>query len=196
MNRILPFRFWFNHMYKNCLIPLLACSLPVVATPYVGIEMGYAIPHHDMKMVSDGSVISPDSNDLFLGFYSGYQFDKTWALELGYQQNQYTGTDKTRTHATLDSDRFYLAPVYSISLTNDRDWNIKFKAGVSYAQYEFTGQNARSSQSRTSSDLGVIAAAGIEYRLMPELGMGLNYSYQSDSFASASALSLFTQYYF
>ncbi|OLQ94630.1 hypothetical protein BIY21_08515 [Vibrio ponticus] len=185
-------------MKKICLFPLLALSLPAFASPYVGLEMGRAVPHHDIKVVdtTKNISISPDSDDIFLGLHAGYVLDKSWAVEFGYQKNQYTGTHNTHYQTTLESTQFALAPVYKMSLTNDREWDLKVKVGATYTQYDFTGKNTVVSGSKSSNELGLIGSIGVEYELMPELGVGVNYKYQSDSFSSASYWTVSTSYYF
>ncbi|MBA5761502.1 porin family protein [Vibrio sp. 404] len=188
-------------MKKIYLFPLLAFSLPALSSPYLGLEMGQTTPHHNIKVfdTADKLTVSPNSDDIFLGLYAGYVLNKTWALESGYQQNQFTGSIR-RAHqveTTLESKQFYLAPVYSLSLTNDRNWSLKFKAGATYTQYRFEGKKSEVfSGSKTSSDLGLMGSAGIEYQLTEKLGFGLNYKYQSDSYSSASSLALSANYYF
>ncbi|WP_114766669.1 AcfA family outer membrane beta-barrel protein [Vibrio rhodolitus] len=184
-------------MNKICLFSLLACSFPAAASPYLGLEMGRSQPDHDIKVyTAKNRVVTPDSNDVFLGVYGGYVLNKSWAFEAGYQQNQYTGTATTQNRTTLDAEQFYFAPVYNLSLTNDRDWDLKLKGGVTYTQYDLSGQSGNLTATANSSELGLMLAVGVEYQLMPELGVGANIKYVADSYTSSSAFTLSASYYF
>ncbi|RJX69697.1 porin family protein [Vibrio sinensis] len=212
-------------MKKIYLFPLFVCSFSAVSAPYFGLEIGAAFPNHDVNVnyVSDQVSLSPDSSDAFVGGYMGYSLTNNLALEMGYQQhhfddekrvsngtaansNQHKGTEWD---ANLKADQVYLAPVYTVSLTNSRSWSLKMKAGVTFTQYELTTEKrdtqgpigtskdeVQLSGSKSSNDWGVMSAIGVEYNVTPALSIGTNVMYQIDSFSSMSTFTMTGSYYF
>ncbi|ODS05380.1 AcfA family outer membrane beta-barrel protein [Vibrio scophthalmi] len=190
-------------MKKYCLLPLLTCALPSLASPYLGLEIGRATPHHDIT-VSDLATqqkLSPDSTDGFAALLAGYNFDNNFALEMGYQKNHHYHESDSRNQwdVSLTAKQFSLMPVYALSLTNSRDWSLKMKAGVTYTQYDLSASKAGSAPqhaSKQSNELGMIGVVGVEYHLTDNVSMSANFKYQTDSFSSMSMMTLGGQYYF
>ncbi|MFA0412967.1 AcfA family outer membrane beta-barrel protein [Vibrio renipiscarius] len=191
-------------MKKYCLLPLLACAFPAVSSPYVGLEVGLATPQHNIKINDqvDGLTLSPDSTDRFAGLWVGYAFNNNLALELGYQKNHHY-SDNDTAHGwdvELTSKQFSLAPVYSWSLFNNRDWTIKLKAGATYTQYQLSANKTRNDPpfyaSKSTNELGAIGTMGLEYHLTPNVTLGCNLKYQADSYSSMSMMTFAGSYYF
>ncbi|GAK87521.1 hypothetical protein JCM19238_5131 [Vibrio ponticus] len=59
-----------------------------------------------------------------------------------------------------------------------------------------SGQSGNLTATANSSELGLMLAVGVEYQLMPELGVGANIKYVADSYTSSSAFTLSASYYF
>ena len=190
-------------MKKYCLSPLLACALPAFASPYIGLEVGRATPHHDITVydLATEQKLSPDSTDGFITLLAGYHFDNNFALEMGYQKNyHYHESDSSNLwDVSLEAKQFSLMPVYALSLTNSRDWSLKMKAGATYTQYQLSATKAGADPlhaSKQSNELGMVGVVGIEYHLTDNVSISANFKYQADSFSNMSMMTLGGQYDF
>lgn len=127
---------------------LLAASTAAFAGPYAGI--GYEASHARIERnslrspVIDGTALSlPRSEEQGgLKLLAGYQFNDSWALELGFSQAEVERSREVRLDATRDEEwessidgrHFTLAPVYLHQLGERLE--LRATAGLSYGDYD------------------------------------------------------------
>lgn len=165
---------------KKIFLPLLATSaFNATATPYVGLEYGFASVDHSFQPVLEAnSVVNGDvlvktldpsmDEGMFSGFI-GYQLTDKFALELGYSQftlsdeqgslPHFTNTDapnqafvrENKWDAELESQSFSLVGVLSHPLTNTV--TAKAKAGLTYTQYQSSASAYIENENKFDQDL-------------------------------------------
>lgn len=213
----------------NKLLILVALAFPsfsALSNAYVGLEYGLASTNHDgqSRFTSSPEVIlDPSNEDGILGGFVGYSLSPKWAIELGYNQFdldadnsrfvKYDATTQIKTeeewNAKVKAKQFTLAPVYTHTL--NEKWQAKFKAGLTYTQYDVSGSHyledenqltdveiitPKSGYSSSFNEIGGLISVGTEYEVYPHLAVGANIKYQFDSFANTVAFNIGTTYYF
>ncbi|WP_390242639.1 AcfA family outer membrane beta-barrel protein [Vibrio sp. R78045] len=215
-------------MKKILLAALIISPLPAMATPYVGVEYGYGSVNHDFEpqFAADNMALNPDLDDGIATAFVGYAFNESWALELGYSQYE---LDDSRSNdlgivsvdgkdywqemdwdSSIKTKQISLAPVYTYAM--DDKWSVKFKAGVTYTQYQSKAgkyeelellinddveiNNMLSHHSQSTNEWGGMIAFGTEYEVLPQLSIGANVKYQADSYANTASFNVSTAYYF
>ncbi|UKA03980.1 AcfA family outer membrane beta-barrel protein [Photobacterium damselae] len=214
-------------MKKIVLITMLVgTSFGATAAPYAGLEYGFGMTDHDgqsqFKKTSSIKLDPSNSDGLFTGFI-GYTVNPQWAIELNYSQFdleddhsrfiKYNSATQVKTEEEWDAHvkakQFTLAPVYTHAITDK--WVTKFKAGISYTQYDIDGAHylenenqisdmeitkPKENYSSSSNKLGGMLSVGTEYEIYPQLALSINAKYQFDSFASTASLNIGSAYYF
>lgn len=214
---------------KKLLLPLLmTSSFSAYASPYIGLEYGIGNTSHNVEahFPKDSTVLKPElEQGIFSGFV-GYSFNDNWAIELGYSQydldsgrSQYLGTETVEVQqyitemewdASIKAKQFSLAPVYNYTL-NDK-WIAKFKAGVTYTEYQAQSSKHKDfelvtnddvefsqpiyNQVTKSNEVGAMFSVGVEYEVLPNLAIGSNVKYQLDNYADTVSFNVSTSYYF
>ncbi len=215
-------------MKKTLVAMLVMGAFSVTASPYVGLELGYGVADHDEKTSFDADSISlePELDSGIITGFVGYSLNDKWALEVGFSQYEleedYTkplgvkSIDGEPYIHTLDWDssikvkQFYLAPVYNYELSER--WLLKFKAGVTYTQYDSSYgkyeefelvanedveiNNTLQYKSEDFNKVGAMASIGAEFKVLPQLTLGANAKIQADSFANTSSFNISTTYHF
>ncbi|MGR5130806.1 AcfA family outer membrane beta-barrel protein [Vibrio alfacsensis] len=215
-------------MNKSVLAILAASSFSVSAAPYVGLEYGFGTTDHDIEtsFKADGVTLNPELEDGIFGGFVGYSLNDSWAVELGYSQFDLDDSrsknlgivdiDGQNYHHEMDWDssikakQITFAPVFSHAL-NDK-WTTKFKAGLSYTQYESKASKHEEHElvsnddvemgstlfhsSEKNNELGAMFSVGAEYKILPQLTIGANAKYQLDSYANTASINLGSTYYF
>nr|WP_086939755.1 AcfA family outer membrane beta-barrel protein [Thaumasiovibrio occultus] len=212
---------------KRIVLALLAtCSFSSVASPYVAIEYGIGSSDHDVEPVLDGKQLNPELDEGIMGVTLGYALSDQWALELGYSQFDLdVGSSQRLPNQTIDGKDYMvekewdasisakqlsIAPVYTYHLNNL--WRAKFKAGLTYTQYEESSHvgeeyewvlnddvefdKALGGYSKTSNELGALVGVGVEYQLLRQVTIGANVKYQLDAYSNTASANLSASYYF
>lgn len=214
-------------MKKTVLLSLLAgVSFSAISAPYAGLEYGLGTTNHQShsQFQSYPNIKLDPSNDegIFTGFL-GYTITPQWAIELGYSQfdldddhSQYIGYNSATNmkteeewNAHIKGKQFILSPVYTYAISNK--WSAKFKAGITYTQYNISSSHyleneneisdvetiiPKKSYSRSSNELGGIFTVGSEYEIYPQFAVSINAKYQFDSFAQTASFNVGSTYYF
>lgn len=215
-------------MKKLLLSLLMTCSFSAAAAPYIGLEYGFGHTEHDVeaRFPQDNVVLTPDLEDGIFSGTLGYAFNDAWALELGYSQYELDdgrstplGIEETEGDkyfsemewdASIKAKQFSIAPVYSYTLNDS--WTAKFKAGLTYTQYQHNVSKHKDLELTTNDDVersesiytasgksnkfGAMFSVGAEYEVLPQLTVGANAKYQFDRYANTASLNINTTYYF
>jgi len=211
-------------MKKTLLITSLFITLPAVSAPYIGLELGSTSLSGDVKdeFTNNSFSLNPDTSETNLSAFVGYQFDKNWALELGYRQFELEDSLSTDTlisetvyaeeewEESVEVKQISLMPVYSYPL--NEKWNLKGGLGVTYTQYEqsseysyeeetiydqdVAGSETSQSTSAKQHQWGGIASVGVEYNIATNLSIGASAKYHVDSYADSLSLNISTTYSF
>lgn len=208
---------------------LAGTSFSAISAPYIGLEYGFGSTSHDAKsnFTSSPVKLNPSDEDGILSGFIGYSLTPSWAIEFGY--SQYNLDDERSKfissvpgptlgsftvkeeewEAHVKAKQFTLVPVYTHNL-NDK-WQAKFKAGLTYTQYDVSGSHyfefehepsdietidPQSSYSNSSNEIGGLISVGTEYEVYPQLTLGANVKYQFDSFANTASFNIGSTYYF
>lgn len=204
---------------------LTGTSFIAISAPYIGLEYGFGSTSHDTKsnFTSSPVTFEPSNEDGILSGFVGYSLTPSWAIEFGYSQFEldddrslfvkydpltYIKTEE-EWNAKIKAKQFTLAPVYTYKLSEK--WQAKFKAGLTYAQYDVSGSHyleheneltdvetitPKSSHSNSSNEIGGLASVGTEYEVYPQFTVGANVKYQFDSFANTASFNIGSTYYF
>lgn len=201
-------------------------SPSVFAAPYAGLEYGVTSmdSSYTTHFTRDSVSLNPsEANDSFAGFI-GYRFDSL-GFELGYKQydaddsrsihiypsTQPDYSQEREWNADVDAKQLILKPVYFYNV--NEKLLLKAGAGLTYTRYQYNASShdefemiinddieytvARGGAETASDNVfGGVASIGLEYGVIQNFTVGLSASYQLDSMASASSLSLTTSYYF
>jgi len=211
-------------MKKTLLLASLFIALPAVSAPYVGLEFGSTFVSGDIENeFSGGNVnLNPNSSDTSISAFVGYQFNKSWALELGYRQFELDDSFSTETfesdtvyleeewEESIEAQQLTLMPVYSYHL--NEKWKLKSGLGVTYTQYEQTASYSTEKETIFDHDIpgsetsleergelqqwGGIAMVGVEYNIFSNLTVGAAAKYHADSYAQALSVNISTSYSF
>ncbi|MDW1813574.1 AcfA family outer membrane beta-barrel protein, partial [Vibrio sp. Vb2362] len=112
--------------------------------------------------------------------------------------------------SSITAKQVSLAPVFSYALSDK--WTTKFKAGLTYTQYDAKVaqhqeyelvanddveiSNTLFHSSEKNNELGAMFSVGAEYRIFPQLTIGVNAKYQLDRYANTASFNVGTTYYF
>ncbi|MGL4381125.1 MAG: AcfA family outer membrane beta-barrel protein [Vibrio sp.] len=201
-------------------------SFNALSSAYVGLEYGLASTSHDgqSRFTSSPEVIlDPSNEDGILGVFVGYSLSPKWAIELGYNQFdleadhsifvKYDKATNIKTeeewNARVKAKQITFVPVYTHTL--NEKWQAKFKAGLTYTQYDVNGSHyleeenqltdvevitPKGGYSSSFNEIGGLISVGTEYEVYSHLSVGANIKYQFDSFANTVAFNIGTTYYF
>jgi len=211
-------------MKKTLLLTSLFIALPAVSAPYVGLELGATSIGGDAKneFTSNSLGLDSDTSDTTISAFIGYQFDKHWALELGYRQFELEDSLSSDTpisdtvysekewEESVEVKQILLMPVYSYHL--NEKWKLKGGVGVTYTKYEQSseysyeeetiydedviGSETSQSERTEQQQWGGIASVGVEYNITSKLSVGAAAKYHVDSYADSLSLSISTIYSF
>ncbi|ENH7393907.1 AcfA family outer membrane beta-barrel protein [Vibrio vulnificus] len=205
---------------------LISASFSAISSPYIGLEYGLGSTRHDdqSRFTSSPEVkLNPSNEDGILGGFIGYSLSSQWAIELGYNQfdleadrSRFVKFDPTthvkteeEWHSRIKAKQFTFAPVYTYTLSER--WQAKFKAGLTYTQYDVSGSHyledeneltdvetitPKSSYANLSNEFGGLLSVGTEYEVYSQLMVGVNIKYQFDSFANTASFNIGSTYYF
>jgi len=211
-------------MKKLLLATSLFISLPVVSAPYIGLELGTMSVGGDVQDEFTGNSLdlNSDTSDTTISAFVGYQFNKQWALELGYRQFELEDSLSVDTYlsdtvyseeeweASVEAKQIFLMPIYSYHL-NDQ-WTLKGGVGVTYTKYEQSteysyeeetiydedviGSETSQSERAKQQQWGGVASVGVEYNITSNLSVGTSAKYHVDSYADSLSLNISTVYSF
>ena len=135
-------------MKKILLVTSLLTAFPAVSSPYIGLELGSPFVNGDIEseVAASNVNLNPVESDAIFSVFVGYQFNKSWGMELGYRQFELEDSLSTDTfideteyleeewEVNINAKQLSLMPTYSYHF-NDK-WKLKGGVGVTYTQYE------------------------------------------------------------
>ena len=211
-------------MKQLLLATSLLIALPAISAPYAGLELGAPSVNGDIENTGGGSdtSLNPEVSDAVLAAFVGYQFNKSWGVELGYRQFELEDSLSTDTvvsateyleeewEENVQVKQLFLMPTYTYHL-NDK-WKLKSAVGVTYTQYEQSTEYSTELENIYDNDLleyetsvsqkseqeqwGGIASVGVEYNIVSNLSIGASAKYTVDSYAEAFSVNISAVYSF
>ncbi len=226
MNNIIFGNFIMNKKFCLMALMLSSSSVfaaPYVGLEY-GISS--VDSKYNTHFVNDNVSLSPDeTNDSFGGFvgyklntfgfelgYRQYDADASRTQFEGYTgtfPNQYK--EETEWDAEVRAKQFTFKPVYFYNI--NPKLQLKTGLGLTYTQYKYKSSTHSEHEMLLNDDVeyrtsriggetqkdnvfGAIASIGLEYNVIDRLFLGASASYQLDSMANTSSLTLTSAYYF
>lgn len=161
----------------------VAQAAPQANTFYAGAKAGWVSLHNDVNQYK-GDGISVKRHDVTYGVFGGYQITDNVAVELGYD---YLGRGKRSDNAVLEAKHKVMNHGAQLSLKasypvlDNLDIYARAGAALVHTTYKYhkaapapqNEENFKTSTTRVSP----LVAAGLEYAVMPELALRLEYQW-------------------
>lgn len=165
----------------------VATAAPVENSFYVGTKAGWASFHDGVNQLdsakNNGRGFSINRNYMTLGAFTGYQINKYFATELGYD---YFGVNrgysdvrglKTTFKHRVQGAHITLKASYPIA----KDFDIYAKLGTALTHNSYKVSNKRLNIKENKYRASMLVGAGLEYAITPKLAARVEYQWLNNA---------------
>lgn len=160
----------------------VAQAAPQENTFYAGARVGWSAMHHGVERVADEAGVGYNRNSVTYGVFGGYQIlnqnNFGLAAELGYD---FFGKNRTREagegtgYHTAHGASLALKPSYEVLPGLD----VYGKTGVAIVRNMYKKGKGDDAPKYNKTKASLILGAGVEYAILPELAVNLEYQWLS-----------------
>jgi Outer membrane protein beta-barrel domain len=165
----------------------MAAQAQVVGSPYVGA--GVSVIDHDAK-VPGASNLDSDGRTANGKIFAGWDFDKTWAAEIGYTDFRSADFNynigNTRNSGSTDGNSYYVAGKATHHF-NDQ-FGLFGKLGVARTKINLNSTTFNYNDTKTEG----YGAIGVEYNINKQVALSLEYERFGNSKDFGAQANVFT----
>ncbi|WP_373953913.1 OmpA family protein [Vibrio pomeroyi] len=148
---------------------------------FVGLQSGY-------NFTDEVKDVDQMEGNWLLGIYGGYQWNKNWSIDLGYQ---YWDTFEANNKATdIDTKIIHSGIRYDWMLSDE--WSLFGKIGAAY--YDLNNKERRSGIEQTDTGISPLGEVGLAYNISKHWQINTSYQYVHEVGDNSSSIGLFNNH--